>query len=273
MRLRGYYEDVPKPMVTIGSRPILWHLMKYYAYHGHKDFVLCLGYKGNVIKDYFLHYDESVSNDFVWSEGGRKIEYRNRDIDGWTITFVDTGADANIGERLKAVEPYVAGEEMFLANYSDGLTDLFLPDYIDEFRDSDAVGRMLLVKPTASFDIVSVDNAGAVRGVEGLSTTDIWINGGFFAFRREIFKYIRPGEELVREPFARLIAQGALSARKHAGFWACMDTFKDKQHLEEMNTRGVAPWHVWLRPPVPASVSASSREEAGKLTAVTAGIA
>ena len=121
MRLRGYADDVPKPMVQIGTRPILWHLMKYYAHFGHKDFILCLGYKGNCIKDYFLHYDESVSNDFVWSQGGKKIQFLNRDIDDWTITFVETGANATIGERLKAVEPYLQGEEMFLANYGDGL--------------------------------------------------------------------------------------------------------------------------------------------------------
>ena len=136
MRLRGYIDDVPKPMALIGTRPILWHLMKYYAHFGHKDFILCLGYKGNVIKDYFLHYDESVSNDFVWSQGGKKIDFINRDIDDWTITFVETGISANIGERLKAVEPYLRNEEMFLANYGDGLSDLKLPVMIDEFRNS-----------------------------------------------------------------------------------------------------------------------------------------
>ena len=127
MRLRGYADDVPKPMVQIGTRPILWHLMKYYAHFGHKDFILCLGYKGNAIKDYFLHYDESVSNNFVWSQGGKNIQFLNRDIDDWTITFVETGANANVGERLKAVEPYLKGEEMFLANYGDGLSDVPLP--------------------------------------------------------------------------------------------------------------------------------------------------
>ena len=127
MRLRGYADDVPKPMVHIGNRPILWHLMKYYAHFGHKDFILCLGYKGNVIKDYFLNYDESVSNDFVWSNGGKHIQFLNRDIDDWTITFVETGTTSNIGQRLKAVEPHLSGEEIFLANYGDGLSDASLP--------------------------------------------------------------------------------------------------------------------------------------------------
>ena len=248
MRLRGYADDVPKPMVQIGARPILWHLMKYYAHYGHKDFILCLGYKGNSIKDYFLHYDEAASNDFVWSQGGKKIQFLNRDIDDWTISFVETGANATIGERLKAVESYLDGEDMFLANYSDGLTDLHLPDMIDTFERSNAVASLLLVQPTASFDIIQVAPGGAVASVRALTQSDIWINGGYFVMRREIFRYIHPGNELVREPFQRLIEKEALLAYKCTGFWQCMDTFKDKQALEELN-QGKAPWKVWHRTP------------------------
>jgi glucose-1-phosphate cytidylyltransferase len=244
MRLRGYIDDVPKPMALIGTRPILWHLMKYYAHFGHKDFILCLGYKGHVIKDYFLHYDESVSNDFVWSQGGKKIDFINRDIDDWTITFVETGVNANIAERLKAVEPHLRNEEIFLANYGDGLADLKLPMMIDEFRKSNAVGSLLLVQPTASFDIVKLSSEGKVNQVSALSQSDIWINGGFFVFRNDIFRYINPGDELVRQPFQRLIERGALLGHKCTGFWQCMDTFKDKQRLEELN-HGTAPWKVW----------------------------
>jgi glucose-1-phosphate cytidylyltransferase len=220
--------------------------MKYYAHFGHTDFILCLGYKGNVIKDYFLHYDESVSNDFVWSQGGRNIKYVNRDIDNWTITFVETGANSNIGQRFKAVERYLDGEEMFLANYGDGLSDADLPDMIETFRQSDAVASLLLVQPTASFDIVNAGTDGLVKDVQALTKTDIWINGGFFVMRKEIFNYIRPGEELVREPFQRLMEEKSLLAYKCRGFWQCMDTFKDKQHLEELN-RASAPWKVWDR--------------------------
>jgi glucose-1-phosphate cytidylyltransferase len=246
MRLRGYADDVPKPMVQIGTRPLLWHLMKYYAHFGHRDFILCLGYKGNVIKDYFLNYNEAVSNDFVWSQGGRKLQFINRDIDDWTIAFVDTGANATIGERLKAVEPYLEGEEMFLANYGDGLSDLELPVMIEAFRKSNAIASLLLVQPTASFDIVHVGPGGAVAGVSALSQADIWINGGFFVMRNEIFRYIHPGDELVRAPFQRLMEKQALLAYKCSGFWQCMDTFKDKQVLEELN-QGRAPWKVWRR--------------------------
>jgi glucose-1-phosphate cytidylyltransferase len=233
-------------MVQIGSRPLLWHLMKYYAHFGHKEFILCLGHKGNVIKDYFLHYDEAASNDFVWSKGGTKLQFISRDIDDWTITFVDTGLNATIGERLKAVEPYLQRDEMFLANYGDGLSDLDLPTMIDAFRESNAVASLLLVQPTASFDIVHTGPGGSVSGISALTQSDIWINGGFFVMRNEIFRYINSGEELVRAPFQRLIEKGALLAYKCVGFWQCMDTFKDKQALEELN-QARAPWKVWHR--------------------------
>ncbi|MGB7603111.1 MAG: glucose-1-phosphate cytidylyltransferase [Candidatus Sulfotelmatobacter sp.] len=261
MRLRGYADDVPKPMVQIGTRPILWHLMKYYAHFGHKDFILCLGYKGNSIKDYFLHYDESVSNNFVWSQGGKNIQFLNRDIDDWTITFVETGANSNIGQRLKAVEPYVKGEEMFLANYGDGLSDVPLPAMLETFRQSKAAASLLLVQPTASFDIVHSGNEGMVREIQPLCRTDIWINGGFFVMRNDVFNYIKPGEELVREPFQRLIEKQALLAYKYSGFWQCMDTFKDKQHLEELN-HDTAPWKVWNH---------GSKEKSNQLEVISAG--
>jgi len=252
MRLRGYADDIPKPMVTIGPRPILWHLMKYYAHFGHKDFILCLGYKGNCIKDYFLHYDESASNDFVWSDGGKKIDYLSRDIDDWKITFVETGANSNIGERLKAVEPYLKGEEVFLANYGDGLSDVPIPTLLETFQRRKAVASMLLVQPTASFDIVNSSPEGMVTEVRPLTNTDIWINGGFFVMRNEIFNYMQPGEELVRQPFQRLIEQKSLLAYRYNGFWECMDTFKDKQRLDELNL-GAAPWKVWNHVGKPSS--------------------
>jgi glucose-1-phosphate cytidylyltransferase len=245
MRLRGHADDIPKPMVTIGSRPILWHLMKYYAHHGHKDFILCLGHKAGVIKDYFLHYDESASNDFVWSSGGRNVKFLNRDLDDWTITFVETGLHSTIAERLLAVEPFVRDEEMFLANYSDGLTDLDLNLVIEQFERSNAVASLVMVQPTASLDLVTATPDGLVDGITAIGTSDVWVNGGFFVLRREIFCHVNRGDELVREPFARLITQGRLLGYKYTGFWGCMDTFKDKQRLEELNATGSAPWQVW----------------------------
>jgi glucose-1-phosphate cytidylyltransferase len=260
MRLRGHADDIPKPMVQIGMRPILWHLMKYYAHFGHTEFILCLGHKGHVIKDYFLHYDEAVSNDFIWSQGGKKIHFLNRDIDDWTITFVETGASATIGERLKQVEHYLQGDEMFLANYADGLSDLELPVMVDAFHRSDAVASMLLVQPTGSLDIVRTEPEGRVTDVCSMGRSDIWINGGFFAMRTEIFQYIEPGDELVHQPFQRLIDRRTLLAHRYDGFWQCMDTFKDKQRLEELN-QGRAPWKVWQHAPglpMTASVKVSA---------------
>src|SRR5690349_422134 len=158
MRLRDYAENVPKPMVPIGYRPIIWHLMKYYAHFGHKDFILCLGYRGDMIKEYFLNYEECVSNDFVLSQGGRKRELLNSDIADWRITFVETGLNSNIGERLKAVQRHLVGEEMFLANYSDGLTDLPLQEQIDDLRRRDKVASFLCVRPNLSYHFVASEN-------------------------------------------------------------------------------------------------------------------
>jgi glucose-1-phosphate cytidylyltransferase len=236
---------MPKPMVPIGYRPILWHLMKYYAHHGHRDFILCLGYRGDVIKQYFLNYDECLTNDFALSNGGRAVELYNRDIDDWKITFVDTGLNANIGMRLKAVEHYLQDEPMFLANYADGLTDLPLPDYMDFVQKHDRVATFLSVRPSQFFHVVDVENGGRVRDISAVQNANLWINGGFFALKREIFDYIKPGEELVDQPFQRLIAGEQLMAYTYKGFWQCMDTFKDKQLLDDMTAKGTPPWEVW----------------------------
>lgn len=247
MRLREYSESIPKPMVPIGYRPILWHVMKYYAHFGHKDFVLCLGWKANVIKEYFLHYDECVSNNFVLSEGGKQVSLLNSDIHDWNITFVDTGNAACIGERLKAVEPFVRNEERFLANYTDGLSNVRLPDLIDFHRKSQAVATFLAVKPTQSFHAVSMNDTGTVERIEAIAETDTWMNGGFFVFTPEIFDYMEDGEDLVGKPFGRLIKKHKLSAFKHHGFWSCMDTYKEKQSLDEMYDAGNTPWAVWAK--------------------------
>jgi glucose-1-phosphate cytidylyltransferase len=245
MRMREYSEAVPKPMVPIGYRPILWHVMKYYAHYGHKDFILCLGYKADVIKNYFRTYDECVSNDFVLSAGGRKVELLNSDIDDWRITFVDTGLSSNIGMRLKAVEKHLRDEEIFLANYTDGLCDVNLNELIETFQKSNRVACFVSVKPRASFHMISVDREGIVKSIEQITKTGARINGGFFVFRRDLFKYMKNGDELVEEPFRRLITEGQLLSHAHNGFWACMDTFKERQDLEDLYARGNAPWTVW----------------------------
>lgn len=244
-RLREISSSIPKPMVHIGYRPILWHVMKYYASFGHKDFILCLGYKADAIKNYFLEYDECISNDFTLTEGGKKIQLSNSDIADWKITFVDTGLTSNIGQRFKAVEKYLQGEEVFLANYSDGLTDLYLPDMIEHFYKQDKIASFICVKPSHSFHLVSTQENGIVNDIVDVKQAGIRINGGYFVFKQEIFKYINSGEELVCEPFQRLIEREQLIAHKYDGFWACMDTFKEQQQLDDMYSQGNAPWAVW----------------------------
>lgn len=251
MRLREYSESVPKPMVPVGYRPILWHVMRYYAHFGHNDFILCLGYRADLIKHYFLNYDETISNDFVLSEGGKKVALLGSDIQDWKITFVDTGLSANIGQRLKAVQPFLEGERMFLANYSDGLTDLPLPQMLDFFEERrEAVGCFVGVAPTSSFHLVKVGGGGRVERIAHVKDVGMRINGGFFAFRPSIFDWMQDGEELVEEPFQRLSSEGLLLTYEYDGFWACMDTFKEKQLLEDMYARGRTPWEVWK--PAPA---------------------
>ena len=256
-RLRDYSESIPKPLVPVGYRPILWHVMRYYAHFGHKDFILCLGYKADSIKRYFLKYDETISNDFVMTEGGRKIDLLASDIQDWKITFVDTGIDSNIGMRLKAVQPLLEKEEIFLANYSDCVSDLPLPAMIDNFCRRDAVASFVGVAPTQSFHLVSVEDGGRVKSIQHVKDVGMRINGGFFVFRKQIFDWMRPGEELVQEPFQRLAAASKLFAYLHDGFWACMDTFKDKQLLEDLYSHGQVPWEVWKSHPAPPKVDAA----------------
>jgi glucose-1-phosphate cytidylyltransferase len=246
MRLREYSESVPKPMVPLGTRPILWHVMRYYAHFGHKEFILCLGYKADSIKRYFLEYDETVSNDFVFSGNGKKVDLLSSDIDDWKITFVDTGLTSNIGSRLKAVQPYLGGEEMFLANYSDGVSDLPLPAMIDFMeKRPEAVACFAGVAPYATYHLVSVEKDGKVTSIRNVRDCGMRINGGYFVLRPDIFEWMRPGEELVQEPFQRLAAAGKLLSYGYDGFWASMDTFKEKQLLEDLYTRGKVPWEVW----------------------------
>ncbi len=245
LRICGEAGSIPKPMVTIGHRPVIWHVMKYYAHYGHKDFILCLGYQGEVIKNYFLNYNECISNNFKLSKGGKKVDLHSSDIDDWNITFVDTGMNTLIGQRLRAIEPYLDGDEMFLANYSDNLTDFPLPKLVDTFLSEDRIAGFLCVKPFYSFHIVSTNGTNDVYDICSVRDTDIWINGGFFVLRKEIFDYIHDGEELVVEPFQRLVGEKKLMACKHKGFWACMDTFKERQHLEDLYEKGKAVWQVW----------------------------
>ena len=249
-------EDIPKPMVQIGYRPILWHVMKYYAHFGHKDFILCLGHRADAIKNYFLNYNECASNDFVLSSGGKNLELINRDIHDWRITFADTGISSNIGQRLKAVQHYLEGEEEFLANYSDGLTDIQLPEQLDHFREQGKIASFLCVRPNLSYHLVSLEhgNGNLVTDIHAIDNGSVLINGGFFIFKKQIFDYMHDKEELVIEPFHRLLMEKQLIGYQYDGFWASMDTFKDRQYLEGLCASGTAPWELWKKKRAPLLV-------------------
>lgn len=243
-RIREYSESIPKPMIPVGHHPILWHVMQYYSDYGHRDFVLCLGYKANIIKEFFLNYNPQLFSDCIVSDHGTNVEYLGDLPEDWRISLIDTGVWRNIGERLWAVREHVKGEDMFLANYSDGLCDVDLQDMIDTFKRSGKIGCFLTIRPPLTFHIVDMDQSGRVRDFISSDRSEIWINGGYFIFRQEIFDYIRMGEELVLEPFKRLIAEDKLMAYKYEGFWRAMDTLRDRQLLEDLVEKGDMPWIV-----------------------------
>jgi glucose-1-phosphate cytidylyltransferase len=252
-RIREYSESIPKPMIPVGQHPILWHVMQYYSQYGHRDFVLCLGYKANVIKEYFLNANQWTNSDCLISNFGKKVQLLGEQPPDWQVALIDTGIWRNIGQRLLAVRHLVKDEEMFLANYSDGLTDAPLPDMIDRFKRSNSVGCFIAVHPPFNFHLAEFDAQDGVRRFRSSQQSEIWINGGYFIFRREIFDYIKEGEELVLEPFNRLIESKLLQAYKYEGFWRAMDTLRDRQVLEEMIERGDMPWR--LGPDVRAAVA------------------
>jgi glucose-1-phosphate cytidylyltransferase len=270
-RLREYSDAIPKPLVNVGYRPILWHLMRYYAHFGHKDFILCLGYRGDLIRDFFLKYNECMSNDFTLSEGGRRIELHSHDIEDWRITFVDTGLHANIGQRLMRVRRYLDDDPVFLANYSDGLSDLPLPTLLADFEQKKAIASFATVRSGQTFHTVHSSKDGYVTSIGAAGNGDYLINGGFFAFRKEIFDHINEGEELVEQPFARLIEKRSLAAFRYHGFWQSMETSKDKIAFDRMEAQGNCPWEVWNSPTRGvtlndrASVSAGKQESIARL--------
>lgn len=248
IRIRDYSEEIPKPMIPIGYRPILWHNMKYYAHFGFKEFILCLGYKADTIKKYFLNYDETLSNDFVFTNGGKDVELQNSDIHDWKITFVDTGLNSNIGMRLMKVRKYLDGDEMFLANYSDGLTDLHLPTMINWFKKKqDKIAAFMSYPSFESFHFVDKESDGTVNQLRQTGQSSLLVNAGYFIFRKSIFDYIKYGDELVDQPFKRLIEQRSLVSWEHKDFWIQMNTFKDKQMIDDIYLKENPPWEVWKK--------------------------
>jgi len=245
MRMREGVNDAPKPMALIGDRPLLWHVMRYYAHFGHTDFILCLGYGARAVKEYFLKYDETLTNDFTLTNGGSDVTMFATDISDWNITFIDTGRNTTVGERLMRVRKHVEDEPMFLANYADTLTDAPLPELVARFADSDAVASLLAVPPVSSHHVVELDNAGLVTNVRQFGEMMQWENGGYFVMRPEIFDVLREGEDMVPHAFHRLFPERRLLAQPYTGFWRAIDTFKDRAEMEALYESNRCPWMVW----------------------------
>jgi len=258
MRMRDGVTSGPKPMAMVGERPLLWHVMRYYAHYGHTEFILCLGYGASYVKDFFLSYDETRSNDFVLENGAREIKLFSTDISEWKITFVDTGLYSAIGERLRRVRQFVENEPVFLANYADVLTNAALPDMIERFEASDAVAGLLAVPPQSSHHVVEIDDGGLITQVTPMRDLRQWENGGYFVLRPEIFDYLNEGEDLVENAIVRLVEQRRVLAYPYKGYWSPADTVKERAQLEEMYHRGQCPWMVWDPERSGASKSAGS---------------
>ncbi len=247
MRMRSDAQTGPKPMMPIGDRPVLWHLMRYYAHYGHTEFVLCLGYGARAVKEYFLHYEEATTNDFVLSEGGSRVDLLASDISDWKITFVNTGINVPIGERLRRVREYLGEDEYFLANYGDVLTDANINDVIAHVKERQAIASMLAIRPLGTSHVVHFDpENGSVESFESIADLPIWINGGFFVLHKEIFEYLNEGEDLLTDVCGRAAEGGRVLAVPYEGFWAPMDTLKERAMLEELYQSGDSPWMPWM---------------------------
>jgi glucose-1-phosphate cytidylyltransferase len=219
-----FSERLPKPMASIGGRPLLWHILSYYAHFGHREFVLCLGYKGAKIQDYFS-----------------KDEFRRN---AWSIEFLETGLDASIGERFAATQAALLGEDVFLTSYGDTLTDAHLPTLIRTREESGKAASLLAVPPNYTFNVVSSDEEDVVTSFDDVARSTLWINGGFFVFDRRVFDYVHEGDDMP-DILRRLIADRQLLAIKHDGFWSPMDTLKDRERLEGLVREGRSAWQVW----------------------------
>jgi len=245
MRMRDGIHTGPKPMAMIGERPLLWHVMRYYAHFGHTDFVLCLGYGASYVKDFFLNYDETRSNDFVLEKGATEVKLFSTDISEWRITFVDTGLNSPIGERLRRVRRFVDDEPMFMANYADVLTNAPLPDMMQRFAASNAVASLLAVPLQGSHHVVQVADDGLITQVTPMRDLRQWENGGYFVLRPEIFDHLGEGEDLVEDAIMRLVLQERVLAYPYKGYWSAADTVKERVQLEELYQRGTCPWMIW----------------------------
>jgi glucose-1-phosphate cytidylyltransferase len=244
-RLREETEYRPKPMAEVGGHPVLWHLMKLFAHHGLTDFVLCLGYRGQMIKDYFLNY-EAWNSDFTITLGDRDSTkfYRAHPETGWEVTLADTGAETQTGGRVKRVERYLTGDT-FIVTYGDGLADVDLGALLAFHAEHGKLATITTTRPLSRFGIVDIDPDRSVRRFREKPQGDEWVSSGFFVFQREFLEYLDPDCVLERAPLERLAGEGQIAAYQHDGFWQPMDTYREFLMLNEMWEAGKAPWAVW----------------------------
>lgn len=245
-RLREETEIKPKPMVKIGNMPILWHIMKTYAHYGFNDFVLCLGYKGEVIKEYFYNY-EILSNNFTIELGSKNIEiYPKHSEGGWRVTLVDTGLKAMTGARVKYIERFI-DSDIFMLTYGDGVTDLNIKKLLDFHKSHDKIGTVTAVFPPSRYGELLIHEDKVLSFNEKPKNHTDSINGGYFVFKRKFFEYLSADDDCIleREPLQRLAEDGQLKVFTHKGFWQCMDTHRDQRYLNELWERKKVPWRVW----------------------------
>ena len=246
-RLREETEFRPKPLVEIGGRPILWHIMKMYAYHGFRDFVLCLGYRGSMIKEYFLNY-EAMNNDFTISLGREnQIVYHNAHAEqDFHVTLVDTGLDTLTGGRVKRVEQYVDGDT-FMVTYGDGIADLDIKALVNFHHEHKRLATVTTVRPFSRFGVLKLEEGGQVSDFEEKPQLDGWASVGFFVFDRKVFEFL-DGDDCVleRAPLEQLARAGHLMAYRHSGFFYAMDTYREYKYLNELWARRNAPWKMWV---------------------------
>lgn len=237
----------PKPLVNVGDKPILWHIMRYYAYFGFREFVLCLGYLGDMIKRYFLEYELMNSDLTVHLASKTQIEvHSSRQLD-WQITLVDTGIDAMTGSRLKKIEKYIDADQDFMVTYGDGLCNVNLHELYKYHRRHGCIATVTGVRPLSRFGQLEVEGNKVISFSEKTQATSGWINGGFFIFTRDIFSYLNNQDDCVleRKPLEQLTNERQLQVFKHRGFWQCMDTYRDMEQLTKLWKEGNAPWEVW----------------------------
>lgn len=245
-RLREETEFRPKPMVPIGPRPILWHIMKIYAHYGHTDFILCLGYKGEVIKEYFRNYHWNTSNVTIRLGASPRIKYHNRhDEEDWSVTLIDTGAETMTGGRLTRVLPFI-DDDTFLLTYGDGVTSSDINKSVAFHNKHERIATLTAVQPIARFGDLTMDGTTVTAFAEKPESDGAYINAGFFVLNKKIGDYLT-GDDCIleREPLSTLAQQGQLKAFCHSGFWQCMDTYREQQILDRMWVTRQAPWKVW----------------------------